>query len=478
MNLKRQTTISLLWNGINKVGYQVIALLVGIITARLLSPTDFGYIAALALFSSLSNILIESGFTSALVRRSNNTNADYSAAFVFNIILSLVFYVILFIVAPDIAAYFNMPPLKNLARILFLTIIFNAFTIIPNIILTKELSFKKIATADLLSMVISGIITIYMALTGWEYWAIAAQQLSQTFSRAVIMWILSHWHLGKEFNFSIMREIFAFSTVLIISSVISNCVKYVYNFFIGPRYSSEDLGYYGQAYKFHQIPPTIISSTLTGVSYPVLSSLNDDKPRQQQYIEQIVRLTAFVTFPVMAGLWVVAPHFISVILTDKWMPMLPYFRLLLIAGTVLPFYNFNLNLLNAVGLPKLNFTNELIRNILILTLLFVFNGTIQEIIFGYLIACFSAYFISVVIIHIKIGYKIFDHMKHILPPLIISLIMDLTIMWLDRAIDCNAGLALLIQIAVGTIVYFGIAYTFKLQILNYLIDNIKNKSFK
>lgn len=478
MNLKRQTTVSLLWNGINKVGYQVIALLVGIITARLLSPVDFGYIAALALFTSLSNILVESGFTSALVRRQNNTDADYSAAFVFNVAISLFFYIVLFVVSPVIAGYFNMPPLKNLARVLFLTIIFNAFTIIPNIILTKELSFKKIAIADLSSMLISGVVTIYMAIMGWGYWAIAAQQLSQTLTRAVIMWILSNWKIGRKFNFNIMREIFTFSTVLIISSVISNCVKYIYNFFIGPRYSSAELGYYGQAYKFHQIPPTIIASTLTGVSYPVLSSLNDDKQRQRQYIEQVVRLTAFITFPVMIGLLVVAPNFISIILTDKWMPMLPYFRLLLMAGAALPLYNLNLNLLNVIGLPKLNFFTELIRNALILSLLFIFNDTISDILTGYLIACYAAYIISAIIIHNKIGYSIIKQFTHIIPSLTISMVMGITVWGIDSLCNLNTGLRFIIQIFTGAFVYFVLAYIFRIQTLNQVIDIIKNKTLK
>ena len=191
MNLKKQTTISLIWNGFNKIGYQVIALLVGIVTARLLTPTDFGYIAALAVFTMLSNLFVESGFTAALVRRENNTQSEYSTAFYFNVILSLIFYGVLFISAPTIADYFNMPPLISLARILFLAIIINSLFIIPNIILTRQLRFKEIAIAELSGMIVSAIITITMAMTGFGYWAIAAQQISQLVVKVAISTAIS-----------------------------------------------------------------------------------------------------------------------------------------------------------------------------------------------------------------------------------------------------------------------------------------------
>ena len=254
MDLKKQTTISLIWNGLNKVGYQVIALLVGIVTARLLTPTDFGYIAALAMFTMLSNLFVESGFTAALVRRENNTQSDYSTAFYFNVAISLVFYAILFIAAPTIADYFNMPPLINLARVIFLAIIINSLFIIPNIILTKALRFKEIAIAELTGMIVSAIITVWMAMAGFGYWAIAAQQISQLVVKVVIIWGLCRWRPSLDFHFGLLKEIFSFSFLLIISSLISTITRYIYNFFIGPRYSAQDLGYYGQAFKFHQIP--------------------------------------------------------------------------------------------------------------------------------------------------------------------------------------------------------------------------------
>lgn len=465
MNLKRQTTISLIWSGIDKVGYQVIALAVGIITARLLTPTDFGYIAALALFTTLSNILVESGFTTALVRRAGNTNAEYTAAFIFNIAISILFYIILFISAPAIAAYFKMPPLCRLARVIFTAIICNAFCIIPNIILTKALKFKQIAIADLTGMLVSSVITVVMAVKGYGYWAIAAQQVSIIAVKAIILCTLCNWRPQRQADFHVIKDIFSFSSVLILSSVISNTVKYIYNFYIGPRYPSEQLGYYGQAYKFHQIPPIVISSTLIGVAYPVFSQLNDQPERQMAYIHKIMRITAFITFPTMIGLYAISPNFISVVITDKWMPMLPHFKLLLITGITIPFYSLTQNILNTIGRPKTNFTIELVRNILIISLLLILNDTIHQMLIGYLLANYISLAISSIAVQRYIGYSVKDQLLHIAPSLILSIIMGITILSVDKYLDTNVYTLFFLQLAIGIAVYAALAWGLKLQIM-------------
>lgn len=475
MNLKQQTTISLIWNGLNKVGYQVIALLVGIVTARLLTPTDFGYIAALAVFTLLSNILVESGFTAALVRRENNTQSDYSTAFYFNVALSLIFYGILFVSAPAIASYFNMPPLVQLARVLFLAIIINSLFIIPNIILTRQLRFKEIAIAELSGMIISAIITITMAMTGFGYWAIAAQQISQLVVKVGIIWTLSKWRPSFEFKFNLLKEIFSFSFLLIISSLISSVTRYIYNFFIGPRYSADDLGYYGQAFKFHQIPYNVITSTITGVSYPVFSSLNSDKERQMLYIQKIMRMTAFVTFPVMIGLYCIAPNFISVILTDKWMPMLNYFKILILAGIAMPFISLNLNIFNAIGKPRIYFLLECLRNGLMIILLFLLNSTIETMLYGYLIATYTTLIVSSFILKKHIGYDIIDQILHITPSLILAIIMGVTVNTIETKLALSDGMQLTLQLGIGALTYIVLAWGVRLQIMTDVVELIKNK---
>ena len=477
-NLKKQTTNSFAWNFADKVGYQVIALVVGLITLRLLSPTDFGYTGALAVFTMLSNILVESGFTAALIRRKNNTERDYTAAFWFNIALSVALYLILYFSAGAIATYFKMEPLRDLARILFLAIIFNSFTIVQYIILQKELKFKQLTIADLTGMIVSAIITIWMAMDGWGYWALAAQQISQVAVKAILLWVMSPWRPVsiRWGDLKIIKEIFSFSALLILSSAITTVVKYIYTIFIGPRYSTDQVGYYSQAYKYHQIPYSVISQSISGVAYPVLSSLNDERERQMSYIHRIMKMTAFFTLPVMAGFYAVGDNFVHVIITDKWLPMLPYLRLLLIAGTMMPFITQYLGLLNVFGKPNLYFVCEFVRNLLVIGLLLVMNDSITEILYGFIIATAVAFVGMSVLISWVTHYRIIDQVRHIVPPTLLALTMGVVVYFLPRFVVCVSWLQLLLQLTVGVAVYMGLAWIFRMEVLMNIKETIRHRN--
>ena len=456
--LKSKAAKSLFWNGLDKVGFQLIGLIVGIVTARLLSRDDFGHIAALALFTYLSNVFIESGFTSAMVRREGNTDTDYTAVLSFNVLLSVAFYALLFVCAPLIAAYFHTPLLTTLARVLFLNIIINAFSIVQTIILTKHFRFRELAIADITGAVIAGVITVIMAVKGFGYWAIAAQQLSQTLFRTLMLWCLSRWRPVRHANFRVIGELFSFSASLIVTSTISTCARYIYNFFIRPpRYSMEQLGCYGQAYKFHQIPHTVITTTVTGVAYPLISSLNGDRPRQLLYLRKLMKICAFITFPVMSGLYAIAPNMITVVLTDKWQPMLPYFNILIISATFLPFANIALNTIVAVGKPRVNMYLEMVRNGLMLLMLALLNSTIEIMLYGYLIATFAAYIIYIIALTRYTGYTLIGHLRDILPYAAIAAVMGIAVMLLPRIVTLNVYLLFALQILIGALLYLGAA---------------------
>ena len=296
--------------------------------------------------------------------------------------------------------------------------------------------------------------------------------------KVVIIWTLSKWHPSFDFRFGLLKEVFSFSFLLIISSLISTITRYIYNFFIGPRYTVEALGHYGQAFKFHQIPYSVITSTITGVSYPVFSSLNNDKTRQMLYIQKIMRITAFITFPVMIGLYCIAPNFISVILTDKWMPMLPYFKILIIAGTAMPFINLNLNIFNVIGKPNIYFSMEFLRNGLIIALLFVLNNSIETMLYGYLIATYTTLIISNIIIQKHINYSLLKQISHLLPSLILAIIMGTTITTIENKLIMSNAMQLLLQLCIGAFTYIALAWGCHLQIMDDIINMAKEKLHK
>ncbi len=470
-SLKHDTVLSLLWNAIDKVGFQVIAFIIGLITLRLLSPNDFGLIGALAIFTALSSIFIESGFTSAMVRRSNNTDEEYVAILLFHVGLALIFYIILFFCADLIAQYYGMHELINLSRFLFISIIFSALSIVQNIILTKELEFKKLSLASLISAIVAGVVVIALIHIGYTYWALAWQILLQNAVKCFFLWHFSSWRPKAKPRFSVIKELFAFSIPLLVNALVNTFVRYVYNPIIGRRLGEKHLGYYSEAYKFYLLPSSIITSSVSGVSYPVLSKLNDQEERQILYLRKMVRMSAFGIFPVLLGAMACFDNIVSVVLTDKWLPIVPYFQILAIAGFVMPFQSLNSGLLTLKGYPKRSFIIESIKNALILVPIF-FLHDINLLLWSFSIANIFSYFIGVMFVRNVISYKAMAQMKDILPYLLISLVMATTVYSINL-LPISKLLQLSIQIPVGAIFYCSTCYLTGSAIAKELFSNIQ-----
>lgn len=423
-SLKTRTFYSLLWSAFDKIGVQFVAFLVGIVTARLLSPRDFGLMGALTIFTILSNALIESGFTAALVRRKSNVDSEYVATFYFNILLSLLLYGILFVSAPIISDYFRMPELCALSRFLFLAIIINSFGLVQNVILTKELCFKLLTKVNLIAVVVSGVCTIFLIVFfDLSYWALAWQQIIMVSLKSLLLWIFSKWRISVRPDFSVIKELFSFSFFMLLTSVVTTIVKYIYNFIIGRFYQVDNLGYYSQAYKYQQIPSSVITATLTSVAYPVLSKLNENSTRQLLYFRKLVRITALLTFPVMIGLIAVAEGFVEVFLSAKWLPITAYFKLLLMAGIFYPFHTLALNIVTVKGFSKWNFALEMIRNGFVVVMLIFLHHDIMQMLYGFLIATVGSLLIDMIVVNQKSGYRIFSQLHDVLPYLFVAMLM-------------------------------------------------------
>lgn len=456
-----------MWNGVDKFFFQFVALIVGIITARFLSPQDFGFMGALAVFTMLSNILVESGFTSALIRRDGNTDNDYSAIFFVNILIAVVIYLTLFFSAPYIALFFRMPELCSLSRFLFLSIIINSFGIVQNIILSKSLSFKVISLADLTSALVSGVVTVLMVMNGFGYWALAWQILLQNIVRVAFLWAASSWRVSFHPSFGVIKEVFSFSSFMLFSSFINTVVKNIYSVIIGRLFNPAMLGFYSQANKFQQIPSTVIQSTISGVAYPVLSNLKDDETRQLMYLRKIVRIAACVIFPVMFGLAALMAPLVSILLTDKWLPAVPYFQIMVPVAVVLPFHALNTNLVLIRGFSKTNLLLEAVKNGLILLSVFAvyalasFTSCIEMDI-NWLLIFFSvanilSYLFDMFVSQRLAGYRVVSQLKDILPYFLVSAVMFAVVSLLDYL---NAEHALIGSKIASTAVLMVIAIAF------------------
>ena len=452
-NLKQQTQKSIVWSMIDKFGFQVVAFLVGVITMRIVAPDDFGLVGALALITLLSSIFVDSGFTAALVRRQNNTNSEYTAVFYFNLAIATVLYIVLMLLLPAISNFFEHSELIDLGQFLFLGIIISALGIIPNILLVKSLSFKHISFANLTSAVVSAVVVIWLALLDFGYWALAWQIILQNAVKVIVMWYFSKWKPSKKPAFCVIKELFAFSSILLLTSTVSAIVKYLYTMLIGRLYSMNDLGQYRQANKFQQIMSGIVSGALSSVAYPVFAKLNNEKERQLLYFRKIIKITAFLIFPMMFGLIGTAKSFMFCVSKEsEWLPAAPYLQILAISAMFVPFQSLCLQMLNAIGKPKWNFRLEMIRNLLIIISLaiciisikftsqpfsfditfFKNNSSISMLLTGFSAATFLAYFTGILVVGKFIKYSLSNHLKDILPYFAISAVMCAIVILLSK----------------------------------------------
>ncbi len=473
-DLKKKTTTALVWNALDKVGVQVVQFAVGVITARLLLPRDFGLIGALAIFTMLSNLLIESGFSAALIRRKNVTRGQYSAVLYFNLGVSILLYAILFFCAPLIAAFFEMPELTTLSRFLFLAIIFNSLGIVQTVIFTKEFKFKILTTTNLVSLIITGVVTVWMAMSGYSYWAIAWQQVLMVTLRVVLLWFCSDFRPVKTGDFTIIREMFRFSSLLLMTGIINVIGKNVYNIIIGKFYKIDDLGYYTQAQKYQSIPSTVITATLQGVALPVMSEIHEDQKRHLAVFRKIIRMAAFLIFPVMLGMHALAEPLITILLTEKWLQSVEYFKILVLASLVFPFHSLFLQYFMAKGNSKNYLMLEIIRNaMMIISLAFAYHSIVLMLV-GFAVSSLLSYLIDAFLMQKEIKYSFFEHAKDIVPYLGVSIGMYAVVM-LVGLLPLGLYSLTALQLIAGILFYFGCLKILGSKIFEEVLSLIQRK---
>lgn len=358
-NLKKKTTKALVWSSADKLGQQLFYLVAGIILARQLSPTDYGKVGVLTIFIALSGILIDSGFSSALIRKKEATQADYSTVFYLNIVISCVLYMLLYAAAPLIADFFNEPDLTAICRVLFLVIPMNALSLIQQTLLFKHFKLSVNARVNLWALGLASIAAVVMAYCGMGVWALVTQTLGLAALRALFFWLFNDWRPQWVFRMESLREFFGYSSNLVVSGIINNVFNKIYPIIIGKFYGMTQTGYYTQADKYQDIASSLISNIFRSVAFPVFSTVQDDLPRLNRICRKNVRAIAFFIFPIMLLMIVVSYPFILLVLKAQWLPSVPYFRLLCLSGICSPFIILFYDLFNSLGYSRLNLFIEI-----------------------------------------------------------------------------------------------------------------------
>ena len=334
--LKEKTAKGLFWGGLNNGVQQVLNLVFGIFLARLLSQSDYGMVGMLTVFSALAGALQDGGFISALNRKKDVSHKDYNAVFWTNVSVSFLLYIVLFLCAPLIAQFYGIPQLTPLARFIFIGLFISSFGIVPGAIMYRNMMVKQQAIGTFVALIISGTLAVFLAYRGFAYWGIAIQTVVYVTLVQLMRFYFTRWYPTLPVDFSPIKEMIGFSSKLIITSVFNIINGNIFPILLGKLYTPREVGNFTQANKWSNMGGTLVGSMVGGIAQPVFAKTDDDVVRQKRVFRKLLRFTAFISFPAMFGLALVAKEFIVILLTEKWLESALMMQMLCIAGAFTP----------------------------------------------------------------------------------------------------------------------------------------------
>lgn len=479
--LKDKTAKGFLWGALNSGSMQVLNAVFGILLARKLDQSDYGLIGMLTIFTLIANSLQDSGFVPALTNKRDATHSDYNAVFWFNISVSLILYILLFFCAPLIADFFNEPILTNLSRYYFFSFFIASFSIVPRAILFRHIKQRELAIMAITSLLVSGTVGIVMAYNGMAFWGLATQTMTFNFMISLLSWILSGWKPKFQFTFQPIREMFPFSSKMLITNIFNHVNNNIFSVVLGRIYTKVEVGTYTQANKWNTMGASTIIGMVQGVAQPTFVAVGDDLTRLRRAFSKMLRFTCFISFPVMFGLALVAPEFITVLITSKWLSSAHLMQILCIGGAFLPISTLYFNLIISRGKSDVYMWNIIAQGCAILGVVLMISALGSNLELSLFTVHCSLHsidlmviaYVTIVILWIgiwhrflyqEIRYPFLSALKDILPFLFIAaatmVITHFATLWIE-----NILLLLLMRILIAAFIYLGTLWLFGAKIL-------------
>lgn len=466
-SLRSKTINGIFWSGIERFSVQGVQVLVMLVIARILTPKDFGLIGMMAIFIAVAQSLIDSGFSQALIRKQNRTDVDNSTVFYFNIFTSVLLYTVLYVVAPWVAEFYKEPQLCSLMRVLCVIIIIDSFTVVQRALFTATIDFKTQAKATFFAAIVSGTVGIWLAVNGYGVWTLVWQQLTSASISTLLLWRYSWWKPSLLYSWQSLNELFSFGSKLLLSGLIDTLYGNMYQLVIGKVFNATSLGHYSQAKTFAGVASSNITGIISRVTYPVLSTMQDDDEKLQENYRKLLCVLAFIIFPIMCGIAAVAHPLVSVLVGEQW----DYAATLLvpICFTMMwyPIHAINLNLLKVKGRSDLFLRLEVIKKIIGVAVL------LASIPFGLLFMCYSSIVTSLVCLIINTYYtgKLINvgflmQLRDLSGSLLLSISMYL-IVSITTHFSISTYIQLLTGVFTGTSFFIAVCYITKMKELIY-----------
>lgn len=478
-SLKNKAISGVMWSGIERFSTQGVQFLIELLMARLLLPSDYGLIGMLAIFIAISRTLIDSGFSNALIQKTNCNQDDYSTVFYFNIIVASVVYAILYFSAPLIASFYNLPQLTSITRVFSISLLISSLAIVNRTQLVIKLDFRTQAKVSFSAAIISGAVGITSAYLGQGVWALVWQSLTNFTIQTILLFYFVRWIPSLRFSKASFNSMFSFGIKLMITNLLGTIYDNLYTLVIGKKFTATDLGYYSKSDQLVRFPTNNLAYIISRVSYPTLVNLKDDDEQLASAYRKFLILSSFVVFPLMIGFAVLARPFIIVLFTEKWAGMVLILQLLCIDWMWDPMCKINTNILLVKGKSGLILQLEIIKRIISVSILF---GSLH---FGLIAVCIGRIIYSLISVYINSFYtgkmipslSFWRQMIMVAPYVLISIAMGGTVYGVSTLIPSMLG-QLILGTLVGIASYYIFARIFRLEALNELMTIIKLKLCK
>ena len=472
--MKTQSVLkNFFWRFAERSSAQLVTFVVSIVLARILMPEDYGQIALVTVFTNIMQVFVDSGLGTALIQKKDADDLDFSSVFYFNFAACITLYILMFILAPFIANFYNDVSFIPIIRVSSLAIVISGVKGIQQSYVSRNMLFKRFFYATLGGTIFSAFLGIGLAYTGFGVWAIVAQQLSNTTIDTLILWLTVKWRPKKMFSLERLKQLISFGWKMLASSLLDTVYNNLRSLIIGKIYSSVDLAYYNQGDKLPSVIISNINTSINSVLLPTMSNAQDDHLRIKAMTRRAIKTSTYIMAPLMMGLAFCAEPIVRLILTDKWLPCVPFLRVFCITYMFYPIHSANLNAVTAMGRSDLFLKLEIAKKIVGMTLL------LSTMWFGVMAMAYSLLVSSVTSQIINswpnrklLNYRYWDQLKDILPSIAIAIFMGCCVN-LVGLLHLSDAVTLLIQIPMGAVIYIGASAALHLESYEYLMGMIR-----
>lgn len=473
-SLKSSAIRGIGWSALDKFGTYACQLVINIVLARLLIPEDFGLVAMLSIFQAISQSFIDSGMGSGLIQKTDRTDVDFSTVFVFNLVVSVIAYILLYFAAPYIAEFYHEPRLIQLMRALMLSIIFYALVAVQTIKLQIALDFKTITKINLAKIIVGGIAGITAAYNGYKAWSLVWQSLTNALVGVILFRTIVDWKPSVKFSKKSFKKLFGFGSKLLCAGIVAQIFNNLFNIFIGKFYTAKDLAFYSKAHSYTDLASGSISSIIRQVTYPILASLKNNKEHMLSVYKRLIKMTAFLVLPTMTILATLAKPLVLLILTEKWLPMVPYLRWLCLARVVTPVSGLNMNILNVNGRSDLFLKLDLSKlPLTIIVMIITVPIGVDAVVIGGTIISLLCFFINAWLPGKLYGYGAIAQLKDILPMIGITILTGLSTYKIISF--CSTPFLQLVTGSLSSIfIYYILSYLVHIEELNEVNNLLKS----